>query len=159
MLQNISRYKQLTIIFMFFLLYSKMTNQTIMSLYNLSYYNANFSLVGRAEGCIFSRNSLHHNYFAFIVNFIFSEYFNNITHMYKSYNVSSAIGVYNKIRFVSENRVHWFKNNWKFISKLNKVYKKWERFITGGYNPFLLVTGIFSNFLDFLIFFSKINNF
>ena len=144
---------------MFFLLYSKRINQTSMSLSNLSYYNADFSSVGRAEGCIFSRNSLGRNYFAFIVNFILSGYFNNITHMYMSYNVSSVIGVYKKIRFVSENRVHWFKNNWKFISKLNNVYKKLERFITCGYNPFLLVKGIFSIFLDFLIFFSKINNF
>ena len=91
---------------MFFLLYSKRINQRSMSLSNLSYYNADFNSVGRAEGCIFSRNSLGRNYFAFIVNFIFSEYFNNITHMYKSNNVSSVIGVYNKIRFVSENRVH-----------------------------------------------------
>ena len=130
-----------------------------MSLSNLSYYNADFNSVGRAEGCIFSRNSLGRNYFAFIVNFIFSENFNNITLMYMAYNVYSIIEVYNKIRFVSENRVHWFKNNWKFILKLNNVYKKWERFITGGYNRFLVVKGNFSNFLDFLIFFFKINNF
>ena len=134
---------------MFFLLYSKRINQTSMSLSNLSYYNADFSSVGRAEGCIFSRNSLGLNYFAFVVNFIFSEYFNNITRMYMSYYVSSVIGVYNKISFVSGNGVHCFKNNWNFISKLNNVYKQLERFITCGYNPFLLVKGNFSNFLDF----------
>ena len=90
---------------MFFLLYLKRINQTSMSLSNQSYYNPDFSSVGRAGGCIFSRNSLGRNCFAFIVNLIFSEYFNNMTHMYMSYNVYSVIGLYKKIRFVSENRV------------------------------------------------------
>ena len=48
--------------------------------------------------------------------------------MYMSYNVYSVIGLYKKIRFVSENRVDWLKYNYNFLLKLNNVYKKLENF-------------------------------
>ena len=56
--------------------------------------------------------------------------------MHMSNNVYSVLGVYNKIRVVSENRVDWLKNNLKFHLKLNNVYKKLERCLICGLNAF-----------------------